>query len=493
MPKQVKTRFAPSPTGYLHVGGLRTALYSYLYAKKHNGTFLLRIEDTDQKRFVEGAAESLMGVLKFFDLNWDDGPYYQSQRSEIYKGYAQKLLDDGKAYHCFCTPERLDQMRKDQQARKQMPKYDRHCLSLSPEEVQTRIATGEKHVIRQLIPDEELNFHDEIRGDMSFHGKDVDDQVLMKSDGLPTYHLANVVDDHEMEVTHVIRGEEWLPSTPKHVWLYKALGWEPPVFAHIPLLLNPDKTKLSKRQGDVAAEDYIKKGYLKEAMINFIAFLGWNPGSEREIFSLAELIQEFSLERVHKGGAVFNAEKLDWLNGHYIREKSATDLAKMLLPELKKASDYGKKLTNLSEEDLEEGISELANDLIKYTACIQTRMKTMLDGPAMLRPFLLDELKYDLELFPHKKMKIDKAMAIMALENSLPILEALENYFDEEPIKEALFALIQKMGVKNGQVLWPLRVALTNEQYSPGTFELIQIMGKEMSLKRIQSALQALQ
>ena len=481
----IKTRFAPSPTGYLHVGGLRTALYSYLFAKQNKGTFLLRIEDTDQKRFVKGAAESMMDVLKFFDLTWDEGPYFQSERTEIYRKYAQQLLDGGKAYKCFCTPERLQEMREDQQARKCMPKYDRHCLSLSKEEIQKKIDNKEPYVIRQLIPDSELNFHDLIRGDMRFHGKDTDDQVLIKSDNHPTYHLAKVVDDHEMCITHVIRGEEWLPSTPKHIWLYEALGWEPPQFAHIPLLLNPDKTKLSKRQGDVAAEDYMKKGYLKEAMINFIAFLGWNPGTEEEIFTLAELTKHFSLERVQKGGAIFNVEKLDWFNGHYIREKSTLELAKMLLPKLK-------KLTQITEEELEEGTSEEANLLLKYMDCIQTRMKTLNDGPEMLRPFLLKDLDYDTALFEHKKMKVDKSTAILALENSLPALEALEDYSDEEPIKAALSEVIQKLGVKNGCVLWPLRVALTNEQYSPGTFELIMIMGKEITLARIKSALKAL-
>lgn len=486
MSKQVKTRFAPSPTGYVHVGSLRTALYNYLFAKKHGGTFLLRIEDTDQKRFVDGATENLMQVLKYFDLNWDEGPYFQSERTEIYRAHAQKLLDAGKAYRCFCTPERLEKMREEQQASKQMPKYDRQCLHLSPEEIQSHLDAGTPFVVRQLIPDEELNFHDLIRGNMSFHGRDVDDQVLIKSDNFPTYHLANVVDDHEMEVTHVIRGEEWLPSTPKHVWLYQAFGWEPPQFAHIPLLLNPDKSKLSKRQGDVAAEDFIKKGYLKEAMINFIAFLGWNPGTEQEIFTLGELVQEFSLERVHKGGAVFDTDKLDWMNGHYIREKTPVELAKMLLPNLQKLG------VRLTPQNLDEGISEVANDFLKYIACIQTRMKSLNDGPEMLRPFLLESFDYDLSLFTHEKMRVDKAMTIMAIENSIPALEKLTNYNDEDAIKTALTDVIEKLGVKNGQVLWPIRVALTNEQYSPGTFELIQVMGKEKTLHHLKNALRAL-
>ncbi len=456
---KVKTRFAPSPTGSLHVGSLRTALYSYLYAKRHEGIFMLRIEDTDQKRYVEGSVESLQNSLKFFGLDWDEGPYFQSHRSTIYTKYVEELLANGHAYKCYCTPERLEKMRNDQAEKKQAPKYDRLCLNNQDQEG--------TFVIRQLIPDENVLFHDEIRGEMSFHGKDIDDQVLMKSDGLPTYHLANVVDDHEMEVTHVIRGEEWLPSTPKHLWLYKAFGWTAPSFAHLPLLLNPDKTKLSKRQGDVAAEDYIKKGYLKEAMINFIAFLGWNPGGEKEIYTIDELIAEFSFEKVQKAGAVFGLEKLDWLNGLYIRKKTPAELLELM------TLDWTPDL--------------------KYVACVQTRMKTLVDGPVMLEMFKSDELAYNLQLFNHEKMKVDKATAILAIENSIPALENLEDWSSEDSIKEALTAVIAKLGVKNGQVLWPLRVALSNEEFSPGVFELMVVLGKEKSLKRLKSALNFLQ
>lgn len=490
---QVKTRFAPSPTGYLHVGGLRTALYAYLFAKQNNGQLILRIEDTDQKRFVEGAAESLMEVLQYFDITWDEGPYFQSERTELYRKHTKQLIGSGHAYRCFCTAERLQEMREEQQKKKLPPKYDRHCTKLSEDEIQNLLNKGTPHVVRLLIPDEAVEFEDLVRGNVSFHGKDVDDQVLMKSDGFPTYHLANVVDDHDMGITHVIRGEEWLPSTPKHIWLYKAFGWETPIFAHLPLLLNPDKSKLSKRQGDVAAEDYMKKGYLKEALINFIAFLGWNPGTEEEIFSLPELVNAFSLDRVQKAGAVFSLEKLDWLNGQYLRKTPTIELAQMILPLVQK-TDWLKKtrFASLSPEALQECTSNEANDFLQYTDCIQTRMKTLNDGPEMLRPFLLDELDYDLELFSHKKMKIDKAMAAMALENSLPALEALNDYSDDDTIKAALVQVIEKLGVKNGQVLWPLRVALSNEQYSPGTFELIRVLGKERTLKRTKEALDAL-
>ncbi len=472
----IKTRFAPSPTGYLHVGGLRTALYAYLFARQNKGVFALRIEDTDQKRYVEGAVESLQNALKYFDLNWDEGPIFQSQRTEIYMKYAKQLVESDHAYPCFCTPERLEEMRKEQEAKKQAPKYDRLCLNLSKEEVKARSEAGEPYVIRQRIPQEVIEFHDHVRGDLSFHGKDVDDQVLIKSDGFPTYHLANVVDDHEMEVTHVIRGEEWLPSTPKHIWLYNAFGWKAPEFAHLPLLLNPDRSKLSKRQGDVAAEDYIKKGYLKEAMINFIAFLGWNPGTEEEFFTLDQLVERFSLDRVQKAGAVFNLEKLDFLNGHYIRAKSVDELAELVKPWLE-------------ETDWHKNTAVADADFKRFLASVQLRMKTLVDAAPMLKPFMLSELDYDMNLFLNEKMKVDKAMTVLALENSIPALETLDDYSNEEAIKECLMKVIEKLGVKNGQLLWPLRVALTNEQYSPGTFELLHLMGKELSLKRLKGAL----
>jgi len=475
----IKTRFAPSPTGFLHVGGLRTALYSYLFAKKNKGIFALRIEDTDQKRYVEGAVESLESTLKFFGLNWDEGPIFQSQRTEIYQKYAQELVAKGAAYPCFCTPERLERMRHEQEAKKMPPKYDRLCLNLTPEQIQKNKDQGTPFVIRQRIPEGEVLFADLIRGEVSFNGKDVDDQVLIKSDGFPTYHLANVVDDHEMEVTHVIRGEEWLPSTPKHIWLYEALGWKAPEFAHLPLLLNADRSKLSKRQGDVAAEDYIKKGYLKEAVINFIAFLGWNPGTEEEVFSMEELIERFSLDRVQKAGAVFNLEKLDWINGTYIRRKSPEELGELILPYLRKESWYKDQLViQLSPEQK-----------IAFVSSIQPRLKTLADAGPMLKPFLLDDLDYDPKLFLNEKMKVDKAMVVLALENSIPALEALEDYSSEESIKACLIDVIAKLGLKNGQILWPLRVALSNEEYSPGVFELTHVLGKALTLKRLKAAL----
>ena len=325
----VRTRFAPSPTGLLHVGGLRAALFNFLFARKNKGIFILRIEDTDRARSVPGAVENLISTLKWAGISYDEGPdaggkngpYIQSQRLNLYKKYAQQLLKLGAAYRCFCSPQRLEEMRREQEAHKLAPRYDRKCLSLSASAADS---LGAPFVIRQKIPGSgEVEWKDMVRGSISFECAAIDDQVILKSDGYPTYHLANVVDDHEMKITHVIRGEEWLSSTPKHILLYRAFGWDIPQFAHLPLLLNKDRSKLSKRQGDVAVEEYIKKGYLAEAIVNFIALLGWHPGGQetQEIFSLTELIEKFSLEKVHKAGAVFDLEKLDWIKWQWRRKK----------------------------------------------------------------------------------------------------------------------------------------------------------------------------
>ncbi len=346
----IRVRFAPSPTGYLHVGGLRTALYNYLFARKQNGTFILRIEDTDRSRYVEGAVDNLIETLRWAGLDYDEGPakrgvagpYVQSERIAIYREHVEKLVAGGHAYYAFDTPEELEEMRKAQEGQRLTPKYDRRALKLSPDDVHRKLESGVPAVVRMKVPDSTvIAFHDLVRGPVEFSSEQMDDQVLLKSDGYPTYHLANVVDDHLMGISHVIRGEEWLSSTPKHVLLYRYFGWDMPQFAHLPLLLNPDKSKLSKRQGDVAVEDYRKKGYLPEALVNFVAFLGWNPGDERELFSKEELVQEFSLERVGKSGAVFNIEKLNWLNAQHLRQKTGDEILAMLRPLLKNGTEAG--------------------------------------------------------------------------------------------------------------------------------------------------------
>lgn len=479
----VVTRFAPSPTGFLHIGGLRTALYAYLFAKKHQGKLILRIEDTDQTRFVEGATENLIssltwGKIKFDEgphLGGENGPYMQSERTETYRKYCQELIESGHAYRCFCTKERLDEMRSQQQAKKVAPMYDRKCLYLSQEEIEEKIKAGEEYVVRLKIPhDEKIAYHDMIRGDMEFLGHTIDDQVLLKSDNFPTYHLANVVDDHLMRVTHVIRGEEWLPSTPKHIFLYRAFGWKEPEFAHIPLLLNEDRTKLSKRQGHVAVEEYIKDGYLPDAIINYIALLGWNPGTTQEIFSLSELIQSFELGRVQKAGAVFSMERLNWFNKKYMKEMSIEELTEKTLPFLRAA--------NL----------QIPEDHKFLQNCIKLsfeRWNCFKEAPENLKHLLEGTDTYNLDLFKNEKMGVDKLSSLKAVTLTLESnLVNLEEFDDEEKIKEELLKIVSDHNLKNGQLLWPLRVALTNAPFSPGVFELMHLLGKERSIKRLLSA-----
>ncbi len=494
MSTTVRTRFAPSPTGYLHVGGARTALYAYLFAKKLGGKFLLRIEDTDQKRFVEGAMENLMSSLKWLGIEWDEGPdlpdnggphgpYIQSQRNDKYRAAVDQLLTSGHAYKCFCTQEELEEMRRKQEARHEAPMYNRKCCALTPAEVEEKIASGVPFVIRQKIPEGMVIVEDLIRGKVRFDSKSIDDQVLVKSDGFPTYHLANVVDDHDMEITHVIRGEEWLPSTPKHIWLYQAFGWTPPEYAHLSLLLNADRSKLSKRQGDVAVEEYIQKGYMREAIINFIAFLGWHPGKgiEKEIYSIEELVQDFSLENVHKSGAIFNIEKLDWYNWQWRRRKfleavehdpsarTALIIAECdqyLAPEYKNNSELLARALKTVEEKIIQN-PKPANDYIKFF-------------------FTAPEFKP--EIVYSEKMKVDEAIVKQVVpEVTSALSEISDSDWTEEKIKETLMAIVAKLGLKNGQIFWPIRAILTGEQFSPGVFEVVWALGKEETMKRLKN------
>lgn len=509
----IKTRFAPSPTGYLHVGGLRTALYAYLFARQNKGKFILRIEDTDQERFVEGAIENLISTLKWHDLNYDEGPFIQSQRTELYREQVQKLLDTGHAYRCFCTKERLEEMRAQKVASGQPTMYDRKCLDLPESEIAKNLAEGVSFVIRQKIPYELIKFKDLIRGNVQFHGKTIDDQVLMKSDNFPTYHLANVVDDHFMEITHVIRGEEWLPSTPKHIALYHAFGWTPPEFAHIPLLLNEDRTKLSKRQGDVAVEEYIKKGYLKEAIINFIVFLGWNPGAgeTREIFTLKQLEEIFTLDNVHKAGAVFNLEKLDWFNWRWQKQKHNEKLQTIALeidPSVEINEDKKGQLSFKFSDPTKEENFYLKRGKILQTICanhLDTKLaeETLLKALNTIEEKILREPKevnehlalfshlpnYKKELLTHEKMGVDLNQALANLQTAKENLEKLTDW-TLSAITAVLMATIEQLGVKNGQLLWPLRSALSGLEFSPGAFEIAWALGKEETLNRINHALQ---
>lgn len=518
----IRTRFAPSPTGFLHVGGLRTCLYNYLFARKNGGTFILRIEDTDQKRYVEGALENLLKTLFWCGLEYDEGPakdgkfgpYIQSERTEIYRKYALELVEKNEAYYCFCTPECLDAMRERQSVAKQAPMYDRTCLQLSNEEVEAKKKEGIPFVIRQKIPQgEKLFFIDLIRGRVTFDTSNIDDQVLMKSDNFPTYHLANVVDDHLMQITNVIRGEEWLPSTPKHILLYRALGWTPPEFAHVPLLLNKDKSKLSKRQGDVSVEDYIKKGYTIEALINFIALLGWHPGEgiEEEIFSLEDLIKNFSIEKVHKAGAIFDIEKLNWFNFQWKRKlhnKKLEKLAHGIDPAAGIQTNERGVITYRFSHPESEKKFELKRADMLISLCGSNISRQWLENDIIGRALITVEDKVlkspeeianniecfflpkeaTLELILNPKMKVDDTVAKTAVNEGLKFLEQLspETFESLEKLHNELFSLAQKLSLKNGQLLWPLRVALTGEQFSPGVFELLWTLGKKESLSRIE-------
>lgn len=472
----VRTRFAPSPTGYLHVGGLRTALYAYLFAKQNNGTFILRIEDTDQSRKVEGATEKLIDALQWAGVDFDEGPgkdgghgpYIQSERLKIYHEHAERLLNEGKAYHCFCTAERLEQLRTSGGTM-----YDRHCRNISSDEAKRRVQAGEPNVIRMKIPDDgELKFHDEVRGDVTFAFNTIDDQVLVKTDGFPTYHLAVVVDDHTMEITHVIRGEEWLPSSPKHVLLYKYFGWDVPKFAHLPLLLNADKSKLSKRQGDVAVEDYRAKGYLKEALVNFVAFLGWNPGSEREIFSLNELVKEFSMARVGKAGAVFNLEKLNWMNQQHIKLQSNENL----LPLVKDI---------LSEKGWKSFSDEY---LLHVIGLMKERVVVIPDFVNTCGYFYEDPVSFD-EASRVKNWKPESSAQIVQLAEKFKTL----TLFDAASIEIALRSTAEEFKVGAGKLIHPLRLALSGVANGPSLFHMAETLGKETVVRRIHKSIEVLQ
>lgn len=475
---KIRVRFAPSPTGFMHVGNFRSALYDYFFAQKNKGDFILRIEDTDQKRFVEGALESLLKTLNWAGIIYDEGPIKQSERLEIYKKYAEELVKKGHAYYCFCEPERLEEMRKGQKALKKPPIYDRYCLrNISEEEINKNLKNNCKYTIRLKIPEDEIvEFEDIVRGKVSFNTNLIDDQVLLKSDGFPTYHLAVVVDDHEMNITHVIRGEEWLPSTPKHILLYKYFGWEIPKFAHLPLLLNADRSKLSKRQGDVAVEDYVKKGYLKEAIINFVALLGWNPGKgeTQEIFTINELIEKFDLANVHKGGAVFDAKKLDWMNSEWIKKISIDDL-------------YNRSLEFLKEKDFFKKANEekKSQEYLKKVLTVERDRLLKLSEVGESNKFFFSDIKYKKELLRWKDTRDEDTKK--SLEKSREILNNISDADWTLPNIEKI--IFETAGDERGELLWPLRAALTGEKKSPSPFEVAWVLGKEESIKRIRKAI----
>ncbi|MFH1255564.1 MAG: glutamate--tRNA ligase [bacterium] len=485
MLKNIRVRFAPSPTGFLHIGSLSTVLFNYLIAKTLNGKLILRIEDTDKKREIEGAVENLINILDWVGIKFDEGPhvggdygpYTQSQRMEIYKKHSEILLEKGAAYRCFCSEERLKNMRESRIAGKLPPRYDRACRDLHEDEIKKKISDGRPFVIRQKIPLEgETAAHDELRGDIKFKNSDLEDQVLIKSDGMPTYQFANVVDDHLMEISHVLRGDEWIPSFPKNILLYKAFGWQAPEFIHLTLTLNKDGGKLSKRQGDVSVEDYKSKGYLPEALLNFCVLQGWHPkGEEDEILTLEQMINFFNYKDMGTSPAIFDIEKLDYLNGYYIRRIPLEKLTELCLPYLgeekeKFSFDYIKKVIATEHERLKK-LSEIG-ELTKF--------------------FFKDELDYDAKLLIWKKLDMKKIK-----ENLLAVYEILEKISDEDWLKENIekniIDYLKEKELKTGDYLWPMRVALTGLQASPGPFETAEVLGKKESLKRISQAVKKIQ
>ena len=481
--KKVRTRFAPSPTGFMHVGNLRTALFSYLLAKKTGGVFILRIEDTDQTRYVEGAVEMIYHILRETGLHYDEGPdiggdygpYVQSQRQAIYREYAHKLIDSKNAYYCFCDKERLDKIREECRIAKIDPKYDGHCRNLSPEEIQKNLEAKIPFVIRQKMPTTGTStFDDKVFGTIEVEFSQLDDQVLMKADGLPTYNFANVIDDHLMEITHIIRGSEFLISTPKYNQLYKAFGWEIPTLVHVPPVMKAAGQKMSKRLGDASYDDFIKKGYLKDAIINYIALLGWSPGDNREIFTLTELVNVFDINNINKAPAIFDEVKLSWLSGEYIRKLSLEEFHQMALPFISQA------------------VSRTPIDVRTISRLLQPRVEKLTDIPVQI-DFVDSVPDYPLDLYAHKKMKSTPESALQFLKSALPVLNTIDTW-TEEHIHTAVFELIAQLKIKTGQMLWPLRIALSGKQSTPGGFiEIAYLLGKEETVKRVEEAIKRLE
>lgn len=480
---KVRTRFAPSPTGYMHIGNLRTALYTYLIAKKNGGDFILRIEDTDQERYVDGAVDVIYKTLKQAGLSWDEGPdvggpvgpYVQSERMGQFKKYAEMLVESGHAYYCFCDKERLDELHKVQEASHISPMYDRHCRNLSKEEIQKNLDAKIPYVIRQKMPLEgTTTFHDEVYGDITIENSVLDDQILLKTDGMPTYNFANVVDDHLMGITHVVRGNEYLSSTPKYNLLYEAFGWEIPKYIHCSPVMKDSTHKLSKRNGDASFEDLIAKGYLTEAVINFIALLGWAPKGEEEIYDIDGLSKEFDVSGISKSPAIFDPKKLRAINAAYIRKFTPDEFLEHATPYIRQT---------VKREDV---------DLKTLASVLQPRCEVFTDIPEQVD--FIDELpEYDIAMYCHKKMKTNFENSLKALNDVLPVLEGLDDW-SSEGIHTALFDLIAKLEVKNGIILWPLRVAVSGKQFTPGgAVEICEVIGKQESIDRVKKGIEKLQ
>ena len=483
----VRVRFAPSPTGFVHIGSLRTALYNYLFAKKMGGEYILRVEDTDQTRLVEGAIENMLTSMEWGGVNHSEGvvldengnitqkgeygPYVQSERLDIYKEYIKQLLDNGQAYYCFCTKERLDKVREDQKEAGETPRYDGHCRDLNKEEIETKIAAGESYVIRLRLPENHvIKFTDLVRGETEFNTNDLDDQVLIKTDGFPTYHFAVVVDDHLMKITHVIRGEEWVSSTPKHVYLYEAFGWEAPTFVHLPNILNQEKKKLSKRQGDVGVEDFKKKGYLPEGLINYVALVGWSPEDNQEIFTMEELEKAFSVERVSKSGGVFDTEKLNWVNQHYIKDADDVYLTDLAVPFLVEAGFITEEEATTKYEFL-KGMVSVLKEKLQYVKEITEHANIFFGNEVELET---EECREFLNL-EHIPTLIDALLS--KVENAEVV---------DEAFVKAMFKEIQKEhGIKGKNLFMGSRIVITGQMHGPDLPKTMEVLGKTNCLARI--------
>lgn len=481
--KKVRTRFAPSPTGYMHIGNLRTALFEYLIAKHEDGDFILRIEDTDQGRKVEGAVDIIYETMKEVGLHHDEGPdiggnfgpYVQSERLPMYKDYADQLVELGGAHYCFCSEDEVERQRKEAELINKPFKYDDPCKHIPLAEAKQRIANGEKYVVRQNIKhDGATYFDDEVYGRIEVDNDILDEAVLLKSDGFPTYNFANIIDDHQMEITHVVRGNEYLSSTPKYNLIYQSYGWEIPTYVHVPPVMKDETHKLSKRNGDASFQDLVKKGYLPQAILNYIALLGWSPETEQEIYTLEELIKVFDIKRISKSPAIFDIDKLTWMNGMYLRAMSLDEFHELALPYYKDAI----------KSDL---------DLKCVSKILQQRVEVLTQIPEMVDFFdVLPE--YDNAMYIHKKMKTTYEIALRALKESYTALSSLEDWSSEESVHELLLALPKQLEMKNGQVLWPVRTAITGKQFTPGgAIEIAHILGKEETLRRMQIGIEKLE
>ena len=487
----VRVRYAPSPTGIPHVGNIRTALFNWLFARHHGGSFIVRIEDTDRARLVEGATEAILESLEWVGLDWDEGPglaggergdygpYFQSERLSLYQREAERLIAKGDAYWCSCTPERLEEMRARQREAGQAPGYDRRCRDLTDAQRRDEEASGKPKVVRFKMPsDGETAFEDGVRGSVTFENAVLDDFVILKSDGFPTYHLAHIVDDHAMEISHVLRADEWISSTPRHVLLYAGLGWQPPVYAHLPIILGPDRSKLSKRHGATSLLEYRDEGFLPEAMMNFLALLGWSYDDKTELFGRDDLVGLFSLERIGKAGAIFNREKLEWMNGVYLRERLSDD-------------DFAERMASVLDRELPAGVARPLDEALvrRLVPLVRERVKTLNDVTPLVDFFFSEDIEYDASLLVQKKM--DAAGTLRALEAATPRLEEAHPW-DGPTLEGVLRPLAEELGLKAGQLFGTLRVACTGKAVAPPLFETMGLLGRECCLEHIARAVELL-